>query len=175
MQLSKANSHRHTRYDKNCLSCLCGVRFGGVNWIPDNSRLSPTENLKSEHVHRNRPIHTGTLDTTQTGPSYRVWRATWIGHYTDSNSALKRSASCGRRQWYNTVMSRSNELLANSRRKRCTMKPAIIYKLLHGRQCTNFSGLKTPAHGQGTSADIRRFFKNAGDQIVTRADETITW
>jgi len=43
-----------------------------MNWIPDNSRLSPTENPKSEHVHSNRPIHTGTSDTTQTGPSCRV-------------------------------------------------------------------------------------------------------
>jgi len=38
--------------DMTKLSCLCRVRFGGVNWIPDNSRLSPTENLKSEHVKR---------------------------------------------------------------------------------------------------------------------------
>jgi len=36
--------------DTTRLSCLCRVRFGGVNWIPDSSRLSPTENLKSEHV-----------------------------------------------------------------------------------------------------------------------------
>ena len=34
-----------------------------------------TENLKSVHVQSNRPILTGTLDTTQTGPSCRVWRA----------------------------------------------------------------------------------------------------
>jgi len=40
------------------------VRFDGENWIPDYSRLSPTEDLKSEHVHSNRPIHTGTPDTT---------------------------------------------------------------------------------------------------------------
>ena len=26
------------------LSCPCRVRFGCVNWIPDNSRLSPTKN-----------------------------------------------------------------------------------------------------------------------------------
>jgi len=36
--------------DTTKLSCLCRVRFGGVNWIPDDSGLSPTENLKSEHV-----------------------------------------------------------------------------------------------------------------------------
>ena len=38
------------------LSCLCRVRFGGGNWISDNSRLSPTESLKSEHVHTFRAI-----------------------------------------------------------------------------------------------------------------------
>jgi len=59
--------------DTTKLSCLCRVRFGGVNWIPDYSRLSPTENLKSEHVQSNRPIHTCTPDTTQTRPSCRVW------------------------------------------------------------------------------------------------------
>jgi len=35
-----------------------------VNWIADNSRLSRTENLKSEHVQSNRPLHIGTPDTT---------------------------------------------------------------------------------------------------------------
>jgi len=59
--------------DTTKLSCLRRVRFGGVKRIPDNSRLSPTENLKSEHVHSSRPIHTGTPDTTKTGPSCRVW------------------------------------------------------------------------------------------------------
>jgi len=61
--------------DTTKLSCLCRVRLGGVNWIPDNSRLSPAENMKSERVQGNRPIHTGTPDTTQTGPSCLVWRA----------------------------------------------------------------------------------------------------
>ena len=55
------------------LSCLRRVRFGGVNWIPYNSRLSSTENLKSEHVQSNRPIHASTPDTTKTGLSCRVW------------------------------------------------------------------------------------------------------
>jgi len=58
--------------DMTKLSCLCRVHFGGVNWIPGNSRLSPTENLKSEHVHSNRPVHNDTPDMTQTGPSCRV-------------------------------------------------------------------------------------------------------
>ena len=42
--------------DKTKLSCLCRVRFGSVNWIPDNSRLPTTGNLKSEHVKSNCPI-----------------------------------------------------------------------------------------------------------------------
>jgi len=52
-QLHDASALIHTATpDATELSCLCrGVRFGGVNWIlPDNSRLSPTENVKSEHV-----------------------------------------------------------------------------------------------------------------------------
>jgi len=68
LYIIEANSHRHDRHDKTVFG------FGGVNWIPDNSRLSWSENLKSERVQCNRPIHTGTPDTTQTGPSCRVWR-----------------------------------------------------------------------------------------------------
>ena len=51
--------------DTTKLSCLCRVRFGGVNWIPDNSRLSPTKNSKFEQFESNRPIYTGTPDTTR--------------------------------------------------------------------------------------------------------------
>jgi len=29
--------------DTTQLSCLCRVRFSGLDWIPDNSRLSPTK------------------------------------------------------------------------------------------------------------------------------------
>ena len=67
--------------DTTKLSGLCRVRFGGVNWLPDNLGLPPTENSKSEHVQSNRPIHTGTPDTTQTGPSCRVWcdGVNWVG------------------------------------------------------------------------------------------------
>ena len=68
----KVNSHRHARHEKTALS-VSRPRFGGVNWILDNTKLSPTENLKTEHVQSNCLIHTGTLDTTQTGPSCRVW------------------------------------------------------------------------------------------------------
>ena len=45
--------------DPTELSCLCRVCPGGVNLILDDSRLSPTENVKSEHVQSNRPVHTG--------------------------------------------------------------------------------------------------------------------
>jgi len=39
------NPHRPP--DTTKLSCLCRVRFGGVNWIPaDNPRLSPTGNFE---------------------------------------------------------------------------------------------------------------------------------
>jgi len=72
----KASSHRHAT-DTTKLSCLCRVRFRGVNWIPDNSRLSPTENLKSERVNSSCPILTATPDTTQTDrtvSSCLVWR-----------------------------------------------------------------------------------------------------
>ena len=59
--------------DTTKLSCLCRVRFGGVNGIPDNSRLSPTKNMKSEHVSSNCPIHAG-HDTDRTVLSCLVWR-----------------------------------------------------------------------------------------------------
>jgi len=68
----RANSHHHARHDKTVSSVSRPIRRG-VNWIPDNSRVSPTENLKSEHVYGNGPIHTATPDTTQTRPSCRVW------------------------------------------------------------------------------------------------------
>ena len=61
------------RLDPTKHSCPCRVRFGGVNWTSYSSRLSPTENLKSEPVNSNCPIHTATPDTTQTGLSCRVW------------------------------------------------------------------------------------------------------
>ena len=55
-------------------SCLCRVCLGSVKWIPDSSRLSPTENMKSEqHTSSNCP-HTATPGTTQTGLFCRVWR-----------------------------------------------------------------------------------------------------
>ena len=41
----QAKSHHHAKHDKTVLSVSRRVRFGGVNCIPDNSRLSPTENL----------------------------------------------------------------------------------------------------------------------------------
>ena len=68
LQLVHSSAPRTTK-----LSCLCRVRFGGVNWILDNSRLSPVECLKSEHVNRNCPVHTATADSTRTGLFCRVW------------------------------------------------------------------------------------------------------
>ena len=50
-EISFSISHIATP-DKTKLSCLCRVRFGGVNWIPDNSRLSPIENVKSVNTFR---------------------------------------------------------------------------------------------------------------------------
>jgi len=68
--------------DTTKLSCARRVGFGGVNWIPDNLRLSPTVNLKFEHVTSNCPIYTATPETIQTGLFCRVWRAVWIEHLT---------------------------------------------------------------------------------------------
>ena len=42
--LHVANSHRRPP------ETVASRRVGGVNWILDDSRLSPTENLKSEHT-----------------------------------------------------------------------------------------------------------------------------
>ena len=50
-EISFSISHIATP-DTTKLSCLCRVRFGGVNWIPDNSRLSPIENVKSVNTFR---------------------------------------------------------------------------------------------------------------------------
>jgi len=41
-----------TTPDTTKLSRLCGVRFGGVNWIPDNSRLSPKSDDGVQRVPR---------------------------------------------------------------------------------------------------------------------------
>jgi len=46
------NSHRQARPNKTVL-CL-----GSVNWIFNDSRLLPTENLKSEHAQSKCPIYT---------------------------------------------------------------------------------------------------------------------
>jgi len=82
------------------LLCLCRCRFGGKNKISDNSRLAPTENLKSEHVNSNCPIHTDTPDTTQTGLFCRVWcgGVNWVGQtarQVSCVSGLCRSVSGG--------------------------------------------------------------------------------
>ena len=63
--------HNHTATPD---ACLCRVRLGCVNWIPDNSRLSPTENLQHEHVRSNRPHRHTRHDTDRTVLSRLVWR-----------------------------------------------------------------------------------------------------
>jgi len=44
------NSHRLARRDKT----IEFRRVGGGNWILDDSRLPPTDNLKSEHIVEDR-------------------------------------------------------------------------------------------------------------------------
>ena len=51
----KANSHRHARHGKTVLCVSRPLRRCEL-WFPDNSRLSPTENMKSENVHSSGPI-----------------------------------------------------------------------------------------------------------------------
>ena len=65
--------------DATKLFCLCRVCFGGLNWIPDNTRLSPTE--KSWSINMIRAIFQFTPDTAQTGPTCRVWcgGVNWVG------------------------------------------------------------------------------------------------
>jgi len=78
----KANIIHTARHDKTVLSVtLCRVGFGSVNWIHDNSRLSPTENL--ERVNSNCSIHTALPDTTHT----RLFCSVWCG---DVNSESAR-------------------------------------------------------------------------------------
>jgi len=62
--------------DTTKLSCLYLVRFGVVNWIPNNSRLSPTEDLKSEHVSNNCPQFTPLRQTRHRQDCFVVsgWR-----------------------------------------------------------------------------------------------------
>jgi len=76
-------------------TCLCRVCFGGVNCIPDNSRLSPTENLNSEHVQSNRPFtlfrYTQFLTFRQLPwhPSVRVSVCLSVGHDPDPCETLQ--------------------------------------------------------------------------------------
>ena len=68
--------------DTTKLFCPCRVRLiGSLNWIPDNSRLSPTENLKSEHanmavVQFTPRTHRGLLDGFVSS-GVMVWM--WLG------------------------------------------------------------------------------------------------
>ena len=73
MTLRPSKPIHTTTPDTIKLSCLCRVRFGGVNGIPGNSRLSPTKNMKSEHVSSNCPIH-ARHNTDRTVLLCLVWR-----------------------------------------------------------------------------------------------------
>ena len=78
-----ANSHHRARHDKTVLSVSRPLRWCELD-SRDNSRLSPTENLKPEHVQSNCPIHTGRPDTTQTFllrpcPTVGCWNTQRIG------------------------------------------------------------------------------------------------
>jgi len=62
---TKTNSHRLARHDKTVLSLSRPLRRCELDSLPNNPRLSPTENLKSERVNSNCPIHTATRQTRQ--------------------------------------------------------------------------------------------------------------
>ena len=55
--------------------CPVGIASASALWIGFRTTQDcrRQKNLKSEHVNGNRPIHTATPDTTQTGLSCRVW------------------------------------------------------------------------------------------------------
>ena len=108
--------------DTTKLSCLLRVPFGGVNWIPDNSWLSPTETLKYEHVQSYRPVHTATPDMTQTGPSCCFWcgGVNWVGQASQQVSSASEcvggggasttGATAGRTATQNAPVRRSDRL-----------------------------------------------------------------
>jgi len=88
-----------TRPDPTKQSCLCRVCIGGVNWILDNSRLSPTENLNCKHVNSNCLIHTATPDTTGLFCRVLCGGVNWVSptaRHVPSVSGLRRNASGGR-------------------------------------------------------------------------------
>ena len=59
-----------------------------MSWIPDNSRLSATENLKSEHV-RSNPVQTGNTrhDTDTTVLACLAVGVNWALGIIDWNAA----------------------------------------------------------------------------------------
>ena len=56
--------------DTTKLSCLCQLRRCELDF---RQLKTIADILKSEHIQSNRSVHTVTPDTTQTGPSCRVW------------------------------------------------------------------------------------------------------
>ena len=76
------NSHRHSRHDKT-VSSVCVASASAV-WIgfptTQDSRRQKIWSLNTFTAFvQLTPAH---QNTTQTGPSCRVWRAVWIGHNT---------------------------------------------------------------------------------------------
>jgi len=68
-----ANSHGHARHDKAVSPVSRPLRRCELYSRQLKTVARPIENLKPGHVQSSRSIPTGTPDTTQTGPSCRVW------------------------------------------------------------------------------------------------------
>ena len=97
--------------DTTKLSCLCRVRFGGVNWISGNSRLNVwTRSEQSSNSHRHIRH-----DTNRTVLSCLVW---WWCEFSRSDRRQVRSASecvncqatAGRTPTQNALVGRSGRL-----------------------------------------------------------------
>jgi len=77
----KANSHRHARHDKTVLSVSrpqwrYELHSGQLKTVADRKFEVWTRSEQSSNLYR-----PGTVDTTQTGPSCRVWcgGVNWVG------------------------------------------------------------------------------------------------
>jgi len=100
------------------------------NRIPDNSRLSPTENSKSEHVQSKRPIYTR-HDTDRTILSCLVWRCELSrpdGRTSAFSDGVCRAAQCDRR-----THSDADARVCPSRCNRTHLKQASFIKFHHNR------------------------------------------
>ena len=77
---------RQARHNKTVLSVS-----RGVNWIPDNSRLSVAEDSKAEHVQSHRPIHTR-HDTDRTVLSCLAGSVNWALQAYSSTPVVTRAS-----------------------------------------------------------------------------------